>query len=63
MQGVAAKNDASYDLSSARASDGAAEHALEADGRSRGKNGVASPASLFLCGSTALRRRALRPQL
>jgi len=28
-----------------------------------GKNCVASPASLCICGSTALRRQALRPQL
>src|SRR6266567_2785946 len=39
-------------------------HALEAAGRSQvGRNYVASPASLFFCRSTALRPRALRPQL
>src|SRR6266496_5558232 len=39
-------------------------HALEAAGRSQvGRNYVASLASLFVCGSTALRRWALRPQL
>src|SRR6266480_4465016 len=37
---------------------------LEAGGRSQvGRNCVASLASLFLCGSTALRQRVLRPQL
>src|SRR6266516_1720850 len=39
-------------------------HALEAVGRSQvGENCVASPASLFVCGSAALRQRAPRPQL
>src|SRR5207245_8602079 len=38
--------------------------ALEADGRSQvRKNCVASPTSLFICRCTALRPRALRPQL
>src|SRR5437762_14179344 len=37
--------------------------ALEAVGRSCGKNCVASPASLFPCRSTSLRLRVLRPQL
>src|SRR2546422_4821471 len=37
---------------------------LEAGGRSQvGRNCVASLAGLFVCGSTALRPRALRPQL
>ena len=37
---------------------------LEAAGRSQvGRNCVASPASLCFCRSTALRQRALRPQL
>src|SRR6266702_2837740 len=37
---------------------------LEAGGRSQvGRNCVASLASLFVCRSTALRRRTLRPQL
>ena len=36
---------------------------LEAGGLSCGKNCVPSLASLFICGSTALRQRALRPQL
>src|SRR6266566_1496127 len=38
-------------------------HALEAAGRSCWKNCVASLASLFVCGSSSLRPRALRPQL
>ena len=56
------KNRAS--AASEDSTDCAAYHALEAAGRWQvRKNCVASLASRFICGSTALRQHALRPQL